>query len=174
MPSTPPRRSRPTVATTNSPDRRLTPAASSCASSFSPKPWAVAKRSPKDDTLSGIQPEPAFPTADAVCCGTGRPIAAIRAAMSRSALTRAAVPNRSHPRAKAASATSATTTASIAWLEKKVSTAASIVYRSFDSSAKSSGSMFTPRSWSFSMNLGRRPVDLRRPRKRPSSSRPAE
>ena len=174
MPSTAPRSPAPTVATTNSPDRRLTPAASSWASSFSPNPCAVAKRSPKEDTLSGIQPEPALAAAaPPSACGTGRPIAAIRAAMSRSAFTRAAVPNRSHPSANAASATSATTTASIASLEKKVS-AASIAYRPFSSSAKISGSIITPRSWSFSMNLGRRPVDLRRPRKRPSSSSPAE
>ena len=39
------------VATTNSPDRRLTPAASSWASSFSPKPCALANRSPNDETL---------------------------------------------------------------------------------------------------------------------------
>ena len=133
----------------------------------------MAKRSPNDDTLSGIQPEPGLPTAEASDCGTGRPIAAMRAAMSRSAFTRAAVPNRSHPRAKAAKRTSPTTTANIAWLEKKVS-AANIVYRPFASIAKTSGSMFTPRSCSFSMNLGRSPVDFRRPRKRPSSSIPAE
>ena len=34
--------------------------------------------------------------------------------------------------------------------------------------------MLMPRSWSLSRNFGRRPVDLRRPRNRPSSSMPAE
>src|SRR6476660_6409457 len=43
-----------------------------------------------------------------------------------------------------------------------------------DSSAKSSGSTYTPRSASLSRNLGRRPVDFRRPLNRPSSSIPAE
>src|SRR5207253_8810821 len=45
---------------------------------------------------------------------------------------------------------------------------------SLDSSAKSSGSTYTPRSANLSRNLGRRPVDFRRPRNRPSSSIPAE
>ncbi len=148
------------------------PAASSCASSFSPNPWDLAKRSPNAETLSGIHPVPGLSTADAVCWGTGRPIAAIRAAISRSALTRAAVPRRSHPMAKAASATSPTTTASMAWLEKKFSAAS--IYRPLDSNANSSASIRTPRSSSFSMNFGRRPVDFKRPRKRPSSSNPAE
>jgi hypothetical protein len=58
-PSTAPSKPAPTVATTNSPERMLMPAASRRASSFSPNPCAFAKRAPNDDMLSGIHPVPA-------------------------------------------------------------------------------------------------------------------
>ena len=56
-PMAPPTRKATTETTTNSPDRMLTPAASSSASSRSLKPRASANRLPKWVTRSGIQPE---------------------------------------------------------------------------------------------------------------------
>ncbi len=95
-PKTPASSAAPTVPTTNSPERRLTPAASSCASSRSLNPLAWANRDPKADTCSGIHPVPGFMDAPLTGCCPGFITARIRASTSRSCLARAALPSRNH------------------------------------------------------------------------------
>ena len=110
-PTTAPTTNAMTDRTTNSPDRTLTPADSSSASRRSLNPRDSAKRFPKLDTRSGIQPcDPSGGTPTGWETPATLPTAAMRAAISRSFFAREAVPSSSQPRANTAPPTSAART----------------------------------------------------------------
>ncbi len=157
-------------ATTNSPDRSETPAASSSASSRSLNPLDSANRVPNFVTLSGIHP-PVCGAATAGLAGLAGP-----AGSRRACARRGPDPASCGPRFPAGTTPSRNATMPDADPDQDLGRLdAECEHQTpFGSKANSSGSTYTPRSANLSRNFGRSPVDFRRPLNLPSSSTPEE
>ena len=171
----PNRAPQPPVATTNSPDRRLTPAASSSASSRSLNPRASANRVPNFVTLSGIQP-PAAARSMADCVGLlarldhGAPCASRD--LGPACVARLAVPNRNHARQERGDADAERRSRSRAG--SSAPEGATAHQTPFGSKREQLGLDVHPALGQLVQELRPQPVDFRRPRNLPSSSTPAE
>ena len=137
----------PTVATTNSPDRRLTPAASSSASSRSPKPAGLGEPPAEvRDALGDPAGRPACRRADAAAAAPGGRPPPCAPPSRGPPCARAAVPSSSHPSAKAASRRRARPRSRApAWLQKRCPRPASLSLPRFERE-RCPGRRSTPRS----------------------------